>query len=168
MKNVFDVGPDSVHFASSDIGWVVGHSFIVYGPLIRGCNCIFFEGKPVVPDAGVIWRVCEQYKVTSLYWAPTAVRVIKQLDYDADLLKPYDVSSIKTVCLVGERCDPDTIYWIHKHLPHVLINDTWWQTETGWPISANILNLKQFKTCFPTLPGSVTRPVPGYNVQIFD
>jgi len=168
MKNVFNVHPESVHFAASDIGWVVGHSFIVYGPLIRGCATLFFEGKPVVPDAGVIWRVCEQYKVTSLYMAPTGVRVIKKEDYEGDLVKKYNTQSVETYCLVGERCDPDTILWINKHLPHVIINDTWWQTETGWPISANLPNLAEFGTVFPTLPGSVTRPVPGYKVQIFD
>jgi propionyl-CoA synthetase len=168
MKNVFDVHQGSVHFAASDIGWVVGHSFIVYGPLIRGAKAIFFEGKPVVPDAGVMWRVCQQYKVTSLYMAPTAVRVIKKEDYDGLLVKNYDTSSVRTFCLVGERCDPDTIHWVNRHFPHCLINDTWWQTETGWPISANLLNLKDFKTVFPTLPGSVTRPVPGYDVKIFD
>lgn len=164
MKNVFDLHEGGVHFASSDIGWVVGHSFIVYGPLIRCSKTIFFEGKPVVPDAGVVWRVCQEYKVTSLYMAPTGVRVIKKEDYDGVLVKKYDVSSVRTFCLVGERCDPDTIHWIHRHFPKVLINDTWWQTETGWPISANLLNLKDFKSVFPTLPGSVTRPVPGYNV----
>jgi propionyl-CoA synthetase len=100
--------------------------------------------------------------------APTAVRVIKKEDYEGELVTKYDISCIQSLCLVGERCDPDTIMWIHKHLPHVLINDTWWQTETGWPISANILNLKDFKTCFPTLPGAVTKPVPGYKVEIFD
>ena len=168
MKNVFDLHKGGVHFAQSDIGWVVGHSFIVYGPLLRRSTAIFFEGKPIIPDCGVIWRICEQYKVTSLYMAPTAVRVIKKEDYDGELVKKYDVSSVRTYCLVGERCDPDTILWIHKHLPHVIINDTWWQTETGWPISANLLNLKDFKTVFPTLPGSVTRPVPGYEVKIFD
>jgi len=168
MKNVFDVGQDSVHFASSDIGWVVGHSFIVYGPLIRGCTSIFFEGKPITPDAGVCWRVCEQYKVTSLYMAPTGVRVIKKEDYEGTLVKKYDVSTVKSFCVVGERCDPDTIHWMHKHFPHVLINDTWWQTETGWPICANLLNLKDFDTVFPTLPGSVTTPVPGYEVKIFN
>ena len=168
MKNVFDVHNDSVHFAASDIGWVVGHSFIVYGPLIRGANAIFFEGKPVTPNAGAIWRVCEEYKVTSLYMAPTAVRVIKKEDYEGDFVKKSDVSSVRTVCLVGERCDPDTIHWLHRHLPNVLINDTWWQTETGWPISANLLNLADFKTVFPTLPGSVTKAVPGYEVKIFD
>jgi len=168
MKNVFDVHEGSVHFASSDIGWVVGHSFIVYGPLIRCANAIFFEGKPVTPNAGVIWRVCEQYKVTSLYMAPTGVRVIKKEDYEGEYVKKFDVSSVRTVCLVGERCDPDTIHWVHRHLPNVLINDTWWQTETGWPISANLLNLADFNTVFPTLPGSVTRAVPGYEVKIFD
>lgn len=168
MKNVFDLQQGGVHFAASDIGWVVGHSFIVYGPLLRCARAIFFEGKPVVPDAGVIWRVCEEYKVTSLYMAPTGVRVIKKEDYDGVLVKKYDISSVRTFCLVGERCDPDTIHWIHKHLPKVLINDTWWQTETGWPICANLLNVADFKTVFPTLPGSVTRSVPGYEVKIFD
>lgn len=146
----------------------MGHSFIVYGPLIRCSKSIFFEGKPIVPDAGVVWRVCEEYKVTSLYMAPTGVRVIKKEDYDGDLVKKYDTSSVRTFCLVGERCDPDTIHWVHRHFPKVLINDTWWQTETGWPISANLLNLKDFKSVFPTLPGSVTRPVPGYDVQIYN
>lgn len=164
MKNVFDLHEGGVHFACSDIGWVVGHSFIVYGPLIRCSKTIFFEGKPIVPDAGVMWRVCHEYKVTSVYMAPTAVRVIKKEDYDGLLVKKYDTSTVRTFCLVGERCDPDTIHWVHRHFPKVLINDTWWQTETGWPISANILNLKDFKSVFPTLPGSVTRPIPGYNV----
>jgi len=168
MKNVFDVGKDSVHYAVSDIGWVVGHSFIVYGPLIRGANVIFFEGKPITPDAGVVWRVCEEYGVTSLYWAPTAVRVVKKMDFEGEHVLKHDVSKLKSVCLVGERCDPDTIHWLHKHLPKVMINDTWWQTETGWPICANLLNLADFKTVFPTLPGSVTRPVPGYDVKVFD
>ena len=126
MERVFDVNPGDVHFASSDIGWVVGHSFIVYGPLIRRATTIFFEGKPIIPDAGVIWRICQQYKVTSLYMAPTAVRVIKKDDYDGKLVKKYNVSSVRTFCLVGERCDPDTIYWVHKHFSRVLINDTWW------------------------------------------
>ena len=168
MKNVFDLQEDGVHFAGSDIGWVVGHSFIVYGPLIRGATTVFYEGKPVTPDAGAMWRICEEYEVTSLYMAPTAVRVIKKEDYDGKLVKKYEQKSIRTFCLVGERCDPDTIHWVHRHFPHVLINDTWWQTETGWPIAANLLNLRDFETIFPTLPGSVTRPVPGYDVRIFD
>jgi propionyl-CoA synthetase len=99
--------------------------------------------------------------------APTGVRVIKKEDYEGRLVKKYNLSSVRTFCLVGERCDPDTILWVNKHLPHVLINDTWWQTETGWPIAANLLNTKDFKTVFPTLPGSVTKPVPGYEVKLF-
>ena len=168
MAHVFNVHHDSVHFAGSDIGWVVGHSFIVYGPLLRGSASVFFEGKPVVPDPGVMWQKCEQYKVTSLYMAPTAVRVIKKMDYDGDYFKKYDTSSVKTWSLVGERCDPDTVKWMHKYLPDVIINDTWWQTETGWPIAANLPNFEVWGKILPTLPGSVTRPVPGYNVQVFN
>jgi len=126
MKNVFDIGVNDVHFAASDIGWVVGHSFIVYGPLIRGARTVFFEGKPIVPDAGIIWKICEEYKVKSLYMAPTGVRVIKKEDYDGDLRKKYNTSSIKTFQVVGERCDPDTIHWMHKHFPKAILSDTWW------------------------------------------
>jgi propionyl-CoA synthetase len=127
MANVFNVHEDSVHFASSDIGWVVGHSFIIYGPLLRGCQTVFFEGKPVVKgNAGVIWEKCAQYKITSLYMAPTAVRVIKKEDYDGEFVKKHDISCVQTFSLVGERCDPDTIKWLHKNVPHVIINDTWW------------------------------------------
>jgi len=126
MENVFNVHPDSVHFAGSDIGWVVGHSFIVYGPLIRGAASVFFEGKPITPNPGAIWDRVEKYKVTSLYMAPTAVRVLKKEDYDGDWIKKYNTKSINSYALVGERCDPDTIRWLHKHFPHVLINDTWW------------------------------------------
>ena len=100
--------------------------------------------------------------------APTAVRVIKKMDYDCELIKLHDMSSVKTFSLVGERCDPDTIHWIHRHVPHVLINDSWWQTETGWPIAANLPNLDVWGKVLPTLPGSVTRPVPGYKVEVFN
>lgn len=165
---MFDVSPGDVHFPCSDIGWVVGHSNIVYGPLIRGATTVIFEGKPIVPNCGVIWRVIEEYKVTSLYWAPTAVRVLKKDDYEGEWVKKYNLSSLRTVGLVGERCDPDTVYWLHKHLPHVMFNDTWWQTESGWVMSANLLNLKDFKTVYPTLPGSATKPIPGWNVQVLD
>jgi propionyl-CoA synthetase len=168
MAHVFNVHHDSVHFAGSDIGWVVGHSFIIYGPLLRGSASVFFEGKPVVPDPGVMWQKCEQYKVSSLYMAPTAVRVIKKMDYEGEHVKKYDTSSVKTYSLVGERCDPDTIKWMHRHLPHVIINDTWWQTETGWPICANLPNFEVWGKILPTLPGSVTRPVPGYDVKVFN
>ena len=126
LKNVFNVHQGSVHFAASDIGWVVGHSNIVYGPLIRGATAIFFEGKPVIPDAGVVWRICEEYKVTSLYMAPTGVRVIKKEDYEGVLMKKYNTDSVTTYCVVGERCDPDTIHWLHKHFPKVILNDNCW------------------------------------------
>jgi len=126
MRSVFNVNKGSVHFAGSDIGWVVGHSFIVYGPLIRCSSCVFFEGKPVTPNPGVVWDRVQRYKVTSLYMAPTGVRVVKKEDYNGDWVKKYDTSSIHGFLLVGERCDPDTINWINKHFPHVLINDTWW------------------------------------------
>ena len=126
MKNVFNIGKGDTWFAASDIGWVVGHSFIVYGPLIRGATSIIFEGKPIIPDAGVLWRVVEQHKVKSLYVAPTAVRVVKKDDYDGLLVKKYDTSTLQGFNLVGERCDPDTILWVHRHFPHVIINDNWW------------------------------------------
>jgi propionyl-CoA synthetase len=168
MKHIFNISKGDTFFAASDIGWVVGHSFIVYGPLIRGATSIFFEGKPVLPNSGVLWRVVESYKVKSIYMAPTAVRIIKKEDYEGEWVKKYDTSSLQGFHLVGERCDPDTIWWVHKHFPHVIINDTWWQTESGWPISSNYLNIEHFKHVFPTLPGSVTKPVPGYDVRIFD
>ena len=126
MKHIFNIHEKDVWFAGSDIGWVVGHSFIVYGPLIRGAASVFFEGKPIIPNAGVFWRIVQQYKVKSIYMAPTAVRVIKKEDYEGELVKKYDVSSLEGFHLVGERCDPDTIWWVHKHFPHCIINDTWW------------------------------------------
>jgi len=168
MKNIFNIHKGDVWLSSSDIGWVVGHSFIVYGPLIRGGTSILFEGKPIVPDPGVLWRIVEQYKVKSIYVAPTAVRIVKKEDYDGEHVKKYDLSSLQGFHLVGERCDPDTIWWIHHRIPHVIINDNWWQTETGWPMSANYLNLDDFKHPFPTLPGSVTKPVPGFDIHIID
>jgi len=167
MAHVFNVHKGTVHFATSDIGWVVGHSFIVYGPLIRGAQCVFFEGKPVTPDPGVIWDRVQRYKVSSLYMAPTGVRVIKKEDYEGEYIKKYDTSSIHGFLLVGERCDPDTIFWIRRHFPHVFINDTWWQTETGWPITGNLINTDEWGKVFPTLPGSVTKAVPGYDVRVF-
>ena len=168
MANVFDINRSDVWFSGSDIGWVVGHSFIVYGPLIRGATTILFEGKPVIPNAGILWKTVEAHKVKALYVAPTAVRIVKKEDYDGEYVKKYDVSSLKSFHLVGERCDPDTIWWVHQHFPHVIVNDNWWQTETGWPIASNFTNLTDFKQILPTLPGSVTLPVPGYDVQIVD
>ncbi len=168
MENVFDIGRGDTWFAASDIGWVVGHSFIVYGPLIRGGTSIIFEGKPIIPNAGIFWNIVQTYKVKSIYAAPTAVRVIKKEDYDGKYIQEYDVSSLKGFHLVGERCDPDTIWWVHKNFPNVIVNDNWWQTETGWPICSNFLNLERFKKPYPTVPGSVTKPCPGYDVRIFD
>ena len=168
VENVFDINQGEMMFSASDIGWVVGHSFIVYGPMMRGATTIVFEGKPITPNPGAFWRIVEEYKVKTLYAAPTAVRIIKKEDYEGEYVKKHDISSLKNFLLVGERCDPDTIWWMHRNLPDVKINDTWWQTETGWPISANLLKMAHWKTIFPTLPGAVTRPVPGYDVQIVD
>lgn len=109
-----------------------------------------------------MWRIIEDYKVKQLFTAPTAVRIVKKLDYEGKLVKNYDVSTLKGFHLAGERCDPDTILWIQQHFPDVAINDNWWQTETGWPICSNFLNMEKFKKVMPTIPGSVTRPVPGY------
>jgi propionyl-CoA synthetase len=165
MDIVFNIQPGDVWFSGSDVGWVVGHSFIVYGPLIRGGTTIVYEGKPVgTPDPGAFWRLVEQYKPHSIYCAPTAIRVIKKEDYKGEYIKKYDLSSLKSILLVGERCDPDTINWLESKFPHVLLNDTWWQTETGWPICSNFGNLHMF----PTNPGSCTKVVPGYEVHILD
>ena len=126
MENIFDIHRNDVFFATSDIGWVVGHSFIVYGPLIRGATSVFFEGKPVIPNAGVLWRIVEEHKVKHIYTAPTVVRIIKKEDYEGKFIKQHDVSSLKGFHLVGERCDPDTILWLQGHFPGVPTNDTWW------------------------------------------
>jgi len=132
MRDVFNVNREDVFYACSDIGWVVGHNYIVYGPLLRGATSVFFEGKAVTPtEKGACWERAERYKATGLYMAPTAVRVIKKLDYTGEYVRKSDLSTVKNFLLVGERCDPDTIHWLHKLLPHVYINDTWWQTETG-------------------------------------
>ena len=163
MDKVFDVHPGTTFFAASDIGWVVGHSFIVYGPLIRGAATIMFEGKPVgTPDAGTFWRVASQHGCKSIYAAPTAVRIIKKLDYNGEFMKKYDLSKLKTFHLVGERSDPDTIKWLHDKFPGIFLNDNYWQTETGWPICSNFDNLHQF----PTKPGSATKPTVGYDVTV--
>jgi len=168
LKNVYDCHKGDVNLANSDIGWVVGHSYIVYGPLIVGASTVMFEGKPIIPDPGVLWRVIEEFGVTSLMMAPTGVRVVKKMDGKGQFVKKSNVSTLKTFAVMGERCDSETINWINVNFPNVLISDTWWQTETGWPIGGNLLNLSRFKTVFPTLPGSVTKPVPGYDIEIFD
>ena len=164
MKNIYNVEPGEVYWAASDVGWVVGHSYIVYGPLLHGCTTVVFEGKPVgTPDAGTFWRVIEQHKIGTLFTAPTAFRAIKREDPNAELLKKYDLSHFRALFLAGERSDPDTLHWAEDNL-NVPVIDHWWQTETGWAISGNPLGVH----LFPIKYGSATRPMPGWNVQILN
>ncbi len=161
MKNLYDVNPGEVYWAASDVGWVVGHSYIVYAPLLHGCTTIVFEGKPVgTPDAGVFWRIIQEHDVKVLFTAPTAFRAIKRDDPDAKLLQDYDLSGFRTLFLAGERCDPDTLQWAEEHLK-VPVIDHWWQTETGWAIACNPMGIEQH----PVKHGSPTVAVPGWDVQ---
>jgi len=162
MKNIYNVDPGDVYWAASDVGWVVGHSYICYAPLLHGCTTIVFEGKPVgTPDAGAFWRVIQEHKIKCLFTAPTAFRAIKREDPDGALIKDYDLSRFETLFLAGERCDPDTLHWAEEKLG-VPVIDHWWQTETGWAIAANCIGIESL----PVKAGSPTRPVPGYDVQI--
>jgi len=164
MKNLYNVDPGDVFWAASDVGWVVGHSYICYGPLIHGNTTIVFEGKPVgTPDAGTFWRVIEEHNVKSFFTAPTAFRAVKREDPTGELVKKYDLSCLKQVFLAGERADPDTITWAQEQLG-VPIVDHWWQTETGWAIAANPLGIAEL----PSKLGSPTVPMPGYDVVILD
>ena len=164
MKAVYDVDPGDVFWAASDVGWVVGHSYIVYGPLFHGCTSVLYEGKPVgTPDAGAFWRMIEEHKVRVLFTAPTAFRAIRKADPDGELISQQDMSSLKALFLAGERCDPDTLLWAQAKL-QVPVVDHWWQTETGWPICANCLGIEEL----PIVPGSPTRAVPGYEVVVLD
>ncbi len=164
MANIYDVKPGEVFWAASDVGWVVGHSYIVYGPLLHGNTTLVYEGKPVgTPDAGAFWRVIEQHKVACLFTAPTAFRAIKKEDPEGALIRNYDLSGFRTLFLAGERCDPDTLHWAETKLQRPVI-DHWWQTETGWAIAANCLGLERM----PVKPGSPTKAVPGYDVQVLD
>ena len=164
MKNIYDADPGDVYWAASDVGWVVGHSYIVYAPLLHGCATVMFEGKPVgTPDAGAFWRVIAEYGVKILFTAPTAFRAIKKEDPNAELLKQYDMSKFELLFLAGERTDPDTLNWAEKILG-VPVIDHWWQTETGWAIAANCMGLHRF----PVKAGSPTKPCPGWNVQVLD
>ncbi|MFP4214043.1 MAG: propionyl-CoA synthetase, partial [Desulfohalobiaceae bacterium] len=164
MKAIYNLDAGDVFFTASDIGWVVGHSYIVYAPLFKGCTTIMFEGKPVgTPDAGVFWRIISQHKVKTMFTAPTAFRAIKQRDPKADLVKEYDMSKFQALFLAGERLDPDTLHWAEDHL-QVPVIDHWWQTETAWAIAANCMGLHQF----PVKPGSPTKPVPGWNLFSLD
>lgn len=155
-------------FGLSDIGWVVGHSMILYGPQIRCARAVLFEGKPIIPNAGAIWNIVEKYKIKSMFNSPTAVRLLKKLDPTAEYLKKCDTTSLKTIILAGEKCDLGTVRWLHKYLPNTMLNDLIGQTETQLAFCANIFNLKKFKSIFPTKPGSVTKKFPGNDVEIFD
>lgn len=162
MRNIYGVEPGEVYWSASDIGWVVGHSYIVYAPLLNGNTTVLFEGKPVgCPDAGVFWRVISQHNVSVLFTAPTALRAIKKEDPQAKLLKDYDVSCLKNLFLAGERTDPDTLHWAEQHLG-VPVLDHWWQTETGWQICGNCIGIEQLEV----KPGSATCPSPGMDVQV--
>ncbi|MCU0985861.1 MAG: AMP-binding protein [Acetobacteraceae bacterium] len=164
MAMLYGVGAGDVFWAASDVGWVVGHSYIVYGPLLAGCTTIVYEGKPVgTPDAGAFWRVCAEHGVKALFTAPTAIRAIKREDADGTLLRRHDLSRLQALFLAGERCDPDTVVWAEKLLGKPVI-DHWWQTETGWAITGNFRGLG----LFPVKPGSGGKPSPGYDVQVLD
>ncbi len=164
MKNIYGVEPGEVYWAASDIGWVVGHSYIIYGPLLHGNTTILYEGKPVgTPDAGAFWRVASEHKVATLFTAPTAFRAIRQQDPDGDFIPKYDLSSLRALFLAGERCDPDTLHWAEDKLG-VPVIDHWWQTETGWSIAANCMGIE----LAPVKAGSVGRAAPGWEVRALD
>ncbi|MES9901389.1 MAG: propionyl-CoA synthetase [Sedimenticola sp.] len=164
MKNIYNVDPGDVYWAASDVGWVVGHSYIVYAPLLHGCTTIMFEGKPIgTPDPGAFWRVISEHGVKVMFTAPTAFRAIKREDPTAEYLKKYDMSRFEALFLAGERCDPDTLAWAETQLK-VPVIDHWWQTETGWGIAANCLGIE----ALPVKPGSPTVCVPGFDVRVLD
>jgi propionyl-CoA synthetase len=164
MKNIYDVDPGEVYWAASDIGWTVGHSYTVYAPLLHGCTTVLYEGKPVgTPDAGAFWRVIEQHAVSTLFTAPTAFRAIRQQDPEGEHIDRYDLSSFRALFLAGERCDPDTLRWAEEQLA-VPVIDHYWQTETGWPVVANCIGIERL----PVVPGSPTKPVPGWDLRVLD
>ena len=164
MRNIYGVQPGEVYWAASDVGWVVGHSYICYAPLLNGNTTIVYEGKPVgTPDPGAFWRVIAEHKVAVLFTAPTAFRAIRKEDPEGTYIAKHDLSSLRTLFLAGERCDPDTLLWAEAQLG-VPVIDHWWQTETGWAIAANPMGIERL----PVRPGSPTVPMPGYDVQILD
>jgi propionyl-CoA synthetase len=164
MKHIYNISPGEVYWAASDVGWVVGHSYIVYAPLFMGATSIIYEGKPVgTPDPGAFWRVISQHGVKALFTAPTAIRAIKREDPNGNYLKNHDIPKFETLFLAGERLDPDTYHWA-ANLLKVPVIDHWWQTETAWAIAGNFRGLQQF----PVKPGSASKPMPGYNIKIVD
>ena len=164
MEAIYDMKQGDVFWAASDVGWVVGHSYIVYAPLIHGCTTVLYEGKPIgTPDAGAFWRVVSEYNVKALFAAPTAFRAIKKQDSNAELAKQYNLDSLQTIFVAGERLDPPTYHWLNETFQCPII-DHWWQTETGWAIAANMVGVERL----PTKPGSSCVPTPGFNVEILD
>jgi len=164
MRHIYGMAPGEVFWAASDVGWVVGHSYIVYAPLLYGCTTVLYEGKPVgTPDAGAFWRVIDEHRVAVMFTAPTALRAIKRVDFKGEFLRRYDLGGYRAQFLAGERCDPDTLVWAERLL-EVPVIDHWWQTETGWAIAANCLGIEPL----PIKPGSPTKAVPGYDVRILD
>lgn len=164
MKYIYGVRPNDVYWAASDVGWVVGHSYIIYAPLLTGCTTVIFEGKPIKsPDAGVFWRIIEEYGVKVFFTAPTAIRAIRKEDPNADLMKKYDLSKLKYQFLAGERCDVSTLDWLTEKLQKPVI-DHWWQTESGYPMLANFAGLEML----PIKPGSAGKPVFGFDIQAID
>jgi propionyl-CoA synthetase len=164
MKNIYDVDPGEVYWAASDVGWVVGHSYIVYAPLLHGCTTVIYEGKPVgTPDAGAFWRVISGHGIHTMFTAPTAFRAIRQQDPEGLHLKRYDLSRFRALFLAGERCDPETLRWAEEQLG-VPVIDHWWQTETGWAIAANCLGIERLRV----VPGSPTHPAPGWQLRVVD
>jgi len=165
MHAIYGVDAGDVYWAASDVGWVVGHSYIVYGPLFKGCTSVLYEGKPVrTPDAGAFWRVLAQHKVKSFFVAPTAFRAIKKEDPDCELKAQYDLSSLEYQFVAGERLDPPTYHWLQEHLPGIPVIDHWWQTETGWSICTNMAGVELLET----KAGSPTLPAPGYDLRVLD
>ena len=164
MENIYGLKPGEVFWAASDVGWVVGHSYIVYAPLLNGSTTIVYEGKPIgTPDAGAFWRVIDEYDVNIMFTAPTAIRAIKREDSNGEHVEKYPMKSYRALFLAGERCDPDTLDWV-SDLLNVPVIDHWWQTETGWAIAANCLGVEQL----PIKSGSPTQAVPGYQVEVLD
>ncbi|KQT09101.1 propionate--CoA ligase [Methylobacterium sp. Leaf399] len=164
MPNLYDVKPGEVYFCASDIGWVVGHSYIVYAPLLHGCTTVLYEGKPVgTPDAGAFWRLIAEYGIACLFTAPTALRAVKKEDPRAELVAGYDLSGFRSLFLAGERADPDSVAWAERALDRPVI-DHWWQTETGWAIAGNPVGIGQL----PVKHGSACRPMPGYDLHVLD
>ena len=164
MANLYGVKPGEAFFAASDVGWVVGHSYIAYAPLIYGCTSLLYEGKPVgTPDAGAYWRMISEYGIAAMFTAPTAFRAIRRDDPDGVFIRKYDLSKFRTLFLAGERADPATVEWARDHLQKPVI-DHWWQTETGWAICGNFVGLG----ALPTKLGSATKPAPGYDLRVLD